>query len=160
MTRVWVSSERAKALAGFVAGEAEDSFFGGDGDAAWFEEVGAEGGVFVEIDLGEAMGGGSVGEDDAAPEVAGVLPGDAEVLVVVVALGDGVGAAEIADETAEDGGVGQALIGNFFEFGGRHAAPPVEEAEFIRAGWAAGTGGRGEELRGEGGWAFIGWVSR
>jgi hypothetical protein len=124
-------------LAGLVAGEAEDAFFGGDGDAAGLEEVGAEGGVFVEVDLGEAMGGVAVGEDDAAPEVFGVVPGDAEGLVVVVALGDEVAAAEIADETADDGGVGHALIGDFCEFERRHAAPRVEEPEFIRAveGW-------------------------
>jgi hypothetical protein len=88
----------------------------------------------VEVDLGEAMGRGAVGEDDAAPEVAGVLPGDGEMLVVVMALGDEVCAAKIADETADNGGVGHALIGDFFEFYGRHAAPPVEVAEFIRGG--------------------------
>lgn len=127
----------AQDLARFVAGEAEDAFFGRDGDAAGLEEVGAEGGVFVEIDLREAVIRGAVGEDDAAPEVAGVLPGDTEMLVVVVALGDRVGAAEIADETAEHGGIGHALIGDFFKFYGRHAAPPVEDAEFIRAGQAS-----------------------
>ena len=56
------------------------------------------------------------------------------MLVVVVALDEGIVATEIADEAADDGGVGHALIGDFFEFYGRHAAPPVEEAEFIRGG--------------------------
>jgi hypothetical protein len=124
-------------LAGLVAREAKDAFFGRDGDAAGLEEVGAEGAVFVEVNLGEAMGGVAVGEDDAAPEVLGVVPGDAEALVVVVALGDEIAAAEIADETADDGGVRHALIGNFGEFKRRHAAPRVEVPEFIRAleGW-------------------------
>ena len=125
---------------GFVAGEAEDAFFGGDGDATGFEEVGADGVVGVEVDLGDAVGGVAVGEDGAAPEVFGVVPGDAEGLVVVVALDDGVGAAEIADEAAENGGVGHALVGDFVEFEQRHAAPPVEVGEFIRAAVGSGMG--------------------
>jgi len=101
---------------------------GGDGDAAGFEEVGAEGGVVVEIDLSEAMGWGVVGEDGAAPEVAGVLPGDGEVLVVVMALDEGVIAAEVADEAADDGGIVEALVGDFVEFVGGHSAPRAKVA--------------------------------
>lgn len=117
----------AERSADAVAGEAEEAFFGGDGDAARFEDVGADGGVLMQINLGEAAGGVLGVGDSAAPEVAAILPANGELTDIVVTLLHVVTAAEIGDEAADDGGVGEALVDDFVEFLGGHGASSCKE---------------------------------
>ena len=52
-----------------VTRQAQDSFFGRDGYAAWLKDIHSNGKVFVKINLYQTVGGVFIGIDGAAPEI-------------------------------------------------------------------------------------------
>jgi hypothetical protein len=114
-----------------IAGQAQDSFFGRYGHAAWLRDLNADGCIFVKINLSEKSGSFLI-RDGTAPVVTTVLPGGAQLPVVMMALLHQIVAAQVAGQPSKHRRIGHPLINDFGQFQRCHEAPPVKASQFSR----------------------------